>query len=337
MIPMRAEIEEICDSQLVESGELVQRVRLDSVKSIPVYVGLIGPTEARMIQIEFEREIKINQSVFKRFIGVEIQVLPSPIRDKNDFTIILLEKDLSDIFALFVDDILERIKDEVSGSEILSILNLRISHWRKLFAKMKGNLISEEAQRGLFGELYLLEQLLLETESKALVLGSWRGPLCEHQDFANGNTVVEAKTTKAGTPALKISSEHQLDYTCWEGLYLYLLVVNETTGGPDTLSEKMNNVISLFQNDHRLIEEFLMKLERIGVYRDTIDSYDEKGYVVRAELAFKVSEGFPLLVPGTLGSPSISKVKYEVELSSVSSFEIPLPELKKPLLQNGIK
>ena len=95
--------------------------------------------------------------------------------------------------------------------------------WQVLFERVPAEGLSEEAQRGLFGELAVLENLCLAELDKSEAVSSWTGPDAAHQDFKIGGAAVEVKTTLATRHArISITNEKQLD----ERPHLVLLLVH---------------------------------------------------------------------------------------------------------------
>mgnify|MGYP000170613329 CR=1 FL=1 len=75
-------------------------------------------------------------------------------------------KELTDIFIVFIEDIINSLLDINNSENALIIISKRINYWKKLFGKFSTNLLTPQQQRGLFGELYFLNKLLLEKNNK---------------------------------------------------------------------------------------------------------------------------------------------------------------------------
>lgn len=207
---MKSNLQNIWMHQEADAGRRVVRDEVASVGGFPCYVGLVGTTGARMFQMVINKSVKIHPGYLQKFAGVEIQVLPRE-DGLHEYTILLLDKDLTDIFALFIEDILNRLNSVEQVEDALLAINQRIRYWRKLLAKLTGELLSSERKRGLFGELYFLRLLLINCTFPGYALGSWQGSQSANQDFIRASVAVEVKTTKANKPAVHISSEYQLD------------------------------------------------------------------------------------------------------------------------------
>ena len=156
-------IKDIWDSQLNASKNKVIRERVIQVSGLICYIGTITFSNAKIFLLELDSNIDIHQNYLKRFIGVEVQIIPSS-NNKKELAIILLDEELTDIFIVFIEDIINSLLD-INNSEIaLNIISKRINYWKKLFGKFSTNLLTPQQQRGLFGELYFLNKVLIENQ-----------------------------------------------------------------------------------------------------------------------------------------------------------------------------
>lgn len=249
-------IKNIWINQELNSDSFTLREDFFVNKSFNCFVGRIGASNAKMFQIEIDIGTQIHKNYLKRFHGVEIRVLDSK-KGKKDITIILSYNDLMDVFILFIEDLIRSLKTINDENNIPLILNEKVGYWGKLFAKIKGELLSKERQRGLYGELIFLNTLLNRSNDFVKTISSWTGPDGSNQDFSNGLTAVEVKSSKATKPTVNIASELQLDWTILDNLYLHVIHLDELNNGPDTLKkmievikqrvEKHPNLLRLFE------------------------------------------------------------------------------------------
>jgi hypothetical protein len=68
-----------------------------------------------------------------------------------------------------------------------------------------------------------LNTLLNRSNDFVKIISSWTGPDGSNQDFSNGLTAVEVKSSKATKPTVNIASELQLDWTVLDNLYLHVI------------------------------------------------------------------------------------------------------------------
>jgi len=301
-------------------GKNVVRKRIDSIPGLNCFIGLIGVTGARIFQMKLDTAVPIHKNFLRKFHGVEIQAIPFS-QSYTEYTIILLEKELTEIFTMFIEDIIEKLSPVTESQQALTLINQRVNYWRKLFSRATGELLSGEKQRGLFGELFFLKSLLQSSSYHQEVILSWRGSESANQDFARNRNAVEIKTTKANSPSVHISNEQQLDFTAWDNLFLGLISVTETTGSQNSLAGIIEEIRDQINHDPELIREFETKLERVGINIDMIENYDDISYSVNNQRFFRIQDGFPVILRSNIQSEAIYDVKYQIDISSCGSFE----------------
>jgi uncharacterized protein YbaR (Trm112 family) len=316
-----SDIKEIWKQQESQSGKHVSRTRLDAVTGLNCFIGLIGVTGARMFQMELSPTTPIHNNYLRKFRGVEIQALRSNA-NISIYTIILLEKDLTDIFTMFIEDIIEKLSGNTDSESALVAINQRVGYWRRLFSKATGEILSPEKQRGLYGELVFLRTSLQNKSNKTQVLHSWRGAESSNQDFARNKNAVEIKTSKANSSIVHISNEQQLNFNNWDSLYLGLISVTETTGKNNSIYSIIEEIKSLLEHDMILCNQLETKLKEVGLNPDIIEEYSDTGYSVNRRRYFRIQDGFPLIIKEDLRHDAIHNVKYQIEISNCDSFEI---------------
>ncbi|MFY0686264.1 MAG: PD-(D/E)XK motif protein [Cyclobacteriaceae bacterium] len=319
---MMTKIEEVWNHLETNAGNGVLTEPLNVSEKLNCSLGIIGSTKARVFQLGIQPDIEIHNNYLRKFRGVDIQVIPINNGLKN-FTILLVDHDLVDVFNLFIEDIISNLESVTDSDGALFTINRRINYWRKLFARAKGQLLSIEHQRGLFGELYLLQLLLQSTDKHHDVIHSWTGPEGSNQDFTLDQTAIEVKTSKSNHPILNISNEEQLNYHNWKDLYLYLIITNETRGGQGTLNNIIKEVICALVDTPDLVDSFQNKLSNLGINPDEYEDYVEIGFSVRKCKCFKVSDGFPIIIKEHLLSDQVFNVKYQIDISSCDPHLIP--------------
>lgn len=318
---MRIDFKHKWISQEQNSSFLTTREPVSINGSFDCYVGRIGASNAKMFQIEINKNVSIHKNYLKRFHGVEIRVLESG-KNKNDITIILSDNDLLDVFILFLEDLIKGLETIDHENDIPQIVNQKVGYWGKLFARIKGELLSKERQRGLYGELIFLNELLNRSHDHLKCIVSWTGPEGSNQDFSKELSAVEVKTSKATKPTVNIASELQLDWTVLNNLFLYVFHVDEISNGVDTLKKLIEDIKVKVSNQHDLLNLFENKLDRIGIPVGEEEHYDKVGFVIRSRRAYKVQEGFPALTNNIIANDAIHNVKYQIDLTACEQFEV---------------
>jgi hypothetical protein len=317
---MKTKFKDIWLRQERNSDYLTMREQISINGSIDCFIGRIGASNAKMFQIEIDKTILIHRNYLKRFHGVEIRVLELDNNKKN-ITIILADNDLLDVFILFIRDLISGFENIVNENDIPLILNQKVSYWGKLFAKIKGELLSKEQQRGLFGELTFLNILLKSSSDLAKSLVSWTGPDGSNQDFSSGLSAVEVKTSRATKPSVNITSELQLDWTVLDSLSLYVVHLDEISNGTDTLYKLIKEIKEKLSCQNEVLCLFEEKLNLVGIPLGEETYYGDTGYIIRSQKAYEVREGFPALINNLINNPAIHNVKYQIDLIACQPFE----------------
>lgn len=314
------DLKSIWELQNESVGKSVVRDLIALNNGVICYAGFIQASLNKIFQIEIDKSVSIHKNYLKRFHGVEIRILDSKL-EKKDITIILSDNDLLDVFILFLEDLIRSLKALTDENEIPLILNQKVEYWGKLFARIKGELLSKERQRGLFGELTFLNTLLKESSNHIESIMSWTGPSGSNQDFSNKLSAVEVKTSKATNPTVKIASELQLDWTVLESLFLYVIHLDEISNGIDTLCKLIEEIKQKISYQNELLRLFEEKLDLVGIRFGEETLYDDTGYIIRSKKGYEVKEGFPALINSTINNDAIHNVKYQIDLIACEPFE----------------
>lgn len=323
-------IKDIWENQLNNSKNRVIKERVNQVSGLNCFIGTITFSNAKIFLVELDSNVSIQQNYLKRFIGVEVQIIPSS-NNKKELAIILLDKELTDIFVVFIEDIINSLLDINKSEDAIIIISKRINYWRKLFGKFSRSLLTPEQQRGLFGELYFINQVLIETNN-IQILNAWMAPNGTNQDFYTNSKAIEVKTSTSNSQSIKIANEYQLDIS---GLYKLFIVFYNLYEFPDgtTLLNIINDIRLLLDSDIEVINSFNAKLIDLGVLPEEEEEYDEIGYSVREEKYYDVTSEFPKIT-ALMVNKSLSKISYNVDLGYCLNFEIAFTEILNEIIDD---
>lgn len=328
---MKTNFNHIWINLALEAEAITSRKKVVFKNGMICYVGRVGASNAKMFQIEIQNKIPIHKNYLKRFHGVEIRVLESS-KEKKDITIILSDNDLIDLFIVFLEDLINEIESVSSEAEIPAIINKKVNYWSRLFARINGELLPKERQRGLYGELTFLQSLLNSSTDYTKSLVSWTGPEGSNQDFSNQKCATEIKTSKATKPSVNISSELQLDWKVFDRLFLLVFHIDEISNGLNTLKKLIGNIKSKLLNQGDLLQMFEEKLDRVGISFGEEENYNETGFVVRTQKAYEVKEGFPVLTNEIINNSAIHNVQYQIDITACEPFEITIEQVIKNMI-----
>lgn len=197
------------------------------------------------------------------------------------------------------------------------ILALRRTHeWQKLLRGGSRDVLNEEAQKGLIGELVVLVELSYAIGPSAAVQ-AWKGPFGSLKDFEFSDTLIEVKTYRGvAGDHLKISNHEQLADVSGRGLWLVALAVDSID---DTRGRTLTDVVDETRRVIGLEPDALLgldeRLELVG-YRGT-DDYTPWRWQIMPLEAFAVGESFPRLSAIPDG---VESVKYDIRLATCRTF-----------------
>ncbi len=323
-------IKDIWDSQLNASKNRVIKEHITQISGLTCFIGTINFSNAKIFLLELDPTVNIQQNFLKRFVGVEVQIIPSS-NNKKELVIILLDQELTDIFVVFIEDIINALLDINNSENAVIIISKQINYWKKLFGKFSRSHLTPQQQRGLFGELYFLNQVLIETNNKQII-NAWRAPNGTNQDFYTNAKAIEVKSSISNSQSVKIANEYQLDISGLNKLFIAFYKLYEFPDGT-TLLTIINDIRMLLNSEIDLTSNFNAKLIKLGVLPEVEEEYNEIGYSVRNEKYYNVTSEFPKITT-LMVSKSISKISYDVDLGNCTNFETSFTEVLNEILDD---
>jgi Putative PD-(D/E)XK family member, (DUF4420) len=254
--------------------------------------------------------------------GLEI-VFSEPDRNGTGILFLqLLDHSQRDIFHRLCLDILGATAQAKTESDAVSMFLARTWRWHHLLRGGLDSKLSKEEQKGLMGELLVIENLLLPSLSASDAVAAWTGPLGAPKDFEIGRLCIEAKARRgAASPFVTISSEHQLDTSGVDYLYLNVVELDGATvdsiGGhtlPD-IASRVRDQLAL--HDVEAVFQFERLLIACGFRWE--DDYKDSRWVQGANQIFAVLDLFPRITSISI-SPGVSNVKYSIALKDCTAY-----------------
>ncbi|MCX6877709.1 MAG: PD-(D/E)XK motif protein [Verrucomicrobia bacterium] len=290
-------------------------------------VGVEWPSKARVLLFSAQAAALPPKAAWPECRGLELLLDSKP---SGEVALIVRLRDLrgQDVFTVLAEDLARRA---VGGSEweaarrVLSALG----RWQKFLA-VAGRSLSDEARRGLWGELWTLEHVIIPSIGIEAAVGAWRGPAGAPQDFQHQGTAIEVKTRAACSPAVvRISSEQQLHDTPWQNLFLNHIAVDEQDGAGETLPQRIASLRHLVAATAaaELLEDALVDA---GWLEAEAEKHQMRGFVRRELDAFRVAGHFPRLTPLAL-PPGVGGVCYDLSLDAVQHFAQPVADMQHAL------
>jgi hypothetical protein len=191
---------------------------------------------------------------------------------------------------------------------------------------------------GLIGELLVLEECLLDVAGTSIALESWGGPLGAAQDFVIGATAIEVKARASGEPpAVRISSEGQLDSAQFQVLYLCVQALERLQSPTDssfTVAELAARVRQrVVDADVNCVATFDARLAAAGFSHQ--HDYSHCCFSRGGQTVYRVASGFPCVTRATLPN-GVTKVRYELNLGACGDF-IVSPSALMAAIRGGVQ
>lgn len=215
-----------------------------------------------------------------------------------------------------MEDLISESMRYETDIECVRAVVARFEKWREMMSLAASHKAEE---KGLYGELYVLRELL-KSHSAMDVIRAWMGPDYAVQDFKFASSWIEVKTIGSNAFSVKISSIKQLD-SPYDG-YLYVVRADE-----DEFDESAESVSSLYKEislklksqsieAYELFNSKLTEFKYMGFVASEITRFVFKGYEL-----YGVDSDFPKLFAQDT-KQAIKSVVYELTLASLQDWRV---------------
>ena len=181
-------------------------------------------------------------------------------------------------------------------------------------------ILSEERQAGLFGELLLLERLLGAGVADAVA--SWVGPDRQAHDFRLGSVELEVKTTSSAKRIHTINGLGQLSASVDCELHLVSMQIADAGSGGRALPDLADDVRALVPAGDQ--KAFEARLEASGYAERHRDHYVRRRRLRSPIALIPVVDGVPRLtaqaiaaLPAAFAGDRIGTVTYDVDVTGL--------------------
>lgn len=255
--------------------------------------------------------------------GLRVETMPAESSSDERIVIRLTDREQREIFLRFCRDVIDATDLAKTEEQAVGRFLARTWRWHRLLQGGRENRLSDEKQKGLVGELVVLERHLLPVLGGLDAVRCWTGPLGTPQDFEISRIHVEAKAQGAAAPRVTISSEHQLESGDKDTLFLHVTEVvigSDGTVGAFTLTEMAKRVRSVIaEHDMVAVELFEERLCAVGF--DWTDDYSDMPWLVAGESLYEVREGFPRIMSAMVPR-GVGNVRYSISLPECEMFRV---------------
>jgi hypothetical protein len=272
--------------------------------------------DGRYLLVLQHRRIGREGPKLPRLRGIEV-ILRDRDEEQDVLIFRLLDSTHRDIFERLCSDVVEQCSALRSEDEVIQTAIARTWRWHHLL-RGGDDRLGEEAQKGLVGELLVLEQLLIPNIGCNAAVMAWQGPLDAPKDFEIGPVAIEAKARRgAAAPFVTISSEHQLDTTGLDTMFLHVVDLSRTSADSlpgasiTTIAGRVRSLIAAC--DSAALERFDSLLLSAGL--DLQENYEDWLWLEGKQRLYRVDESFPRLESSKIPQ-GVSWIQYRLSLTA---------------------
>ncbi len=265
--------------------------------------------------------------------GLLVESMPTEDHIGERILIRLADCSLREIYLRFCLDIVAATQSADSVEEAVQRFLVRTWRWHRLLRNGFDDGLTKEEQKGLIGELCVLEHQLLPVINPVKAIQAWIGPTGASIDFQVGWIGIESKTYSPRNPKLRISSEEQLDTSNTTRLFLYTTEITEspTESASVSVSDVASRVRDIVETLNPAgVFQFEERLSATGF--DWTDDYSTSRFLIGNASLFEVIDGFPRIIPTSL-TPGVEDVKYSIALHQCQSFRIEILGLTQAITE----
>lgn len=228
----------------------------------------------------------------------------------------------ADVFDVVGNDVLRNVLAAKDEGAAFTTFVARITDWQHFLNTLPREGLSEQAQQGLFAELWFLREHLLGEIEALRAVQAWTGPRALAKDFELDGLTIEVKATAAKQPAkFQISGELQLDEAGVGRLILYALLVERLVAGGVSLKGVVAAVRDcLAARDANALVAFGELLLQSGYIDADAERYTTQ-FAIRSEHFFDVRNEFPRIVGADL-RPGVGDVRYSIQQSECERYAV---------------
>ena len=313
--------EEMVSADAGDTG--LDRRLLDVEAPVSLYACIFWPSGRPGLLVEGPGEERPAEGRIPKCRGVRLihEVTASRPR-RTVLRVVLEDARLRDIFAVLSADLVEAVRAERAAAAALRRCIDRLSMWQGLFERLPAEGLSEEAQRGLFGELAVLEEVVLDALGPMEGATAWTGPDPKNQDFIHEGVALEVKTSLAKRHArLAIANERQLDERPHRLLLLVYVRLDESVAEGMTLPGRVERCRTLLQNDPVAARKFDDLLVTGGYLDVHAPLYRNGSWRVSAMRFFEVRDDFPRLTDANLPA-GVGDIRYSIVADDLGTWEV---------------
>lgn len=244
--------------------------------------------------------------------------------EKNLIVLQLIDNDYFDLFDDLILSLYHGIKGISQVDEYSNHFIEAFYRWSEFFEDKKSDLLSEDAIKGLMGELLVLKSLITDPNRTEInfILNSWKGPYDKGNDFELETKNLEVKAKSPSGIDVRISSEFQLEVSTGKGLELIVVsLLSDFTVGI-SIRELIFEIKKLVQESSGENSILWKALSQKNITAKNVSQYDKYKFKPIDSISYNcASDDFPKLNRSNIPD-GISGLKYNLRTNLLTPFII---------------
>lgn len=311
------------DGRVTGAGgyEGLLRQRIPGNRNHDYFLGLSLPARERFFYFSVDSDFLPVQQDFPATRGFRAERVHFPGVAQPCVLLRLMDPSFKDVFTSLVLDLVDRMSDSSTPAERVKTFMNRLRRWQYFMKGFREEGLAPEAQRGLYGELHFIENVLFPRYG-APIIDAWTGPAMAHQDFQFSSCAVEVKTSIQKQPqTISIANEKELDEVPYVHLFLWHASLDQNRSSGETLNEKVSSVAHLLSGDAAASDLFREKLREYGYIESQAQLYANTFYAVRLCNFYHVRDEFPRILASDLRK-GVGQIGYGISIDICSDYAI---------------
>jgi hypothetical protein len=326
VLNLKIEFEQMIQELKNQDDSEVYKLNVLTYESPVMFAGIDPANHHRQLYIDLGTEAwddSQERALPKwRGMSVKVEYFEKLFLLKEHYFLVIRQEDEQspEIFDVVLQNLAEHLIAEKEDSLFSTVYKV-LDRWRTFFLRGGFKRLSDEQQRGLFGELWFINEWLDKHPGQPpLIIEQWEGPTKGRIDFKGSRCGLEIKTViDKLSKTIKISNENQLKLNeAVSSIYLYVCFLEQSRTHGISLQELAQEVrAKLAKRSERIALIYSDLMTDLG-FRE--EEYGDTLFFVEKTEVYEAGENFPRLLKEHLPK-GISHVSYNIDLTHCSEYE----------------
>jgi hypothetical protein len=326
VLNLKIEFEQMIQELKNQDDSEVYKLNVLTYESPVMFAGIDPANHHRQLYIDLGTEAwddSQERALPKwRGMSVKVEYFEKLFLLKEHYFLVIRQEDEQspEIFDVVLQNLAEHLIAEKEDSLFSTVYKV-LDRWRTFFLRGGFKRLSDEQQRGLFGELWFINEWLDKHPGQPpLIIEQWEGPTKGRIDFKGSRCGLEIKTViDKLSKTIKISNENQLKLNDEvSSIYLYVCFLEQSRTHGMSLQDLAREVrAKLAERSERIALIYSDLMTDLG-FRE--EEYGDTLFFVEKTEVYEAVEDFPRLLKEHLPK-GISHVSYNIDLTHCSEYE----------------